>query len=67
MPTQAEPDEWIDQASVIARFGLDAPWLKRHRRLLRSRKILTTPSRKKSLFHARRLARLLDEGTARDR
>jgi hypothetical protein len=63
MPAQVEPDEWISAEQVSTRFGLDPQWLERHRRLLRSRKALSTPSRKQSLFHARRLARLLDDHT----
>jgi hypothetical protein len=62
---KVEPaDEWITPEEVGGRFGLDAQWLRRHRRLLRARKALTTPSRKKSLYHVARLRRLLEERTA---
>ena len=63
-PAPPAADEWISPAEVTRRFGLDPPWLKRHRRLLRSRKILANPSRKKSLYHVRRLVRFLDDRTA---
>lgn len=56
-----EPDEWISEQDVVTRFGLDAPWLKRHRPLLKARRILSCPSRKRSLYHARRLARYLED------
>jgi hypothetical protein len=63
-PAPPSPDEWISAEEVTRRFGLDPPWLTRHRRLLRGRKILATPSRKKSLYHLRRLARFLEDRTA---
>jgi hypothetical protein len=64
MPTKAEPEEWISAEEVTKRFGLDPPWLKRHRRLLRGRKILATPSRKKSVYSLRRLAAFLESQAA---
>ena len=58
-----ESDEWISEPDVITRFGLDALWLNRHRPLLKARRILSCPSRKRRLYHARRLARYLEDRT----
>jgi hypothetical protein len=58
---KVEADEWIGPEEVTKRFGLDLQWLRRHRAVLRSRRILSTPSRKKSLYHPKRLARYLEE------
>jgi len=57
----AEPFDWLSTASVILRFGLTERWLADHRRQLRLRGIVSKPSRKATLYHARRLARLLEE------
>jgi len=57
----AEPVDWLSTASVILRFGLTERWLADHRRQLRLRGIVSKPSRKTTLYHARRLARFLDE------
>jgi hypothetical protein len=59
-PAPPSPDEWISAEEVARRFSLDPQWLKRHRRLLRSRKILATPSRKKSVYSSRRMATFLE-------
>ena len=49
MPTKTESDEWIAEAAAIARFGLDATWLRRHRAALRARRIISG-SRKKRVI-----------------
>ncbi len=56
----AEP-EWLSREVVAARYGLNARWLADHRRQLRQRGIISKPSRKTTLYHARRLARFLEE------
>ena len=56
------PDpEWLSCEVVVARYGLSKRWLADHRRQLRQRGIVSKPSRKTTLYHARRLARFLDE------
>ena len=47
--------------AVIQRFGLSKRWLEEHRPDLRRRHIISKPSRKTTLYHARRLARFLEE------
>jgi hypothetical protein len=64
MPTKAALDEWISEAAVIARFGLDATWLKRHRTALRQRRIISG-SRKKRVYHPRRMAVFLEAQAGR--
>jgi hypothetical protein len=64
LPTKAEPDEWISEAAVIARFGLDAIWLRRHRAALRSRRIISG-SRKRRIYHARRMAAFFEAQASR--
>jgi hypothetical protein len=59
MPVKAEPDEWIAEAAVIARFGLDATWLRRHRAALRARRIISG-TRKKRFYHPRRMSTFLE-------
>ena len=56
------PDpEWLSREVVAARYGLNTRWLADHRRQLRQRGIISKPSRKTTLYHARRLARFLEE------
>jgi len=56
------PDpEWLSCEVVTARYGLSKRWLADHRRQLRQRGIASKPSRKTTLYHARRLTRFLDE------
>jgi hypothetical protein len=52
---------WLSVEAVVSGFGLTARWLEDHREDLRRRRILSKPSRKTTLYHARRLARFLDE------
>lgn len=54
-------EEWISADEVTRRFGLSARWLIAHRRLLFGRRIISRPSRKTTVYHARRMARLLEE------
>jgi hypothetical protein len=56
------PDpEWLSREIVTVRYGLSKRWLADHRRQLRLRGIVSKPSRKTTLYHARRLARFLEE------
>jgi hypothetical protein len=56
------PDpEWLSCEAVATRYGLGKHWLADHRRQLRQRGIISKPSRKTTLYHARRLARFLEE------
>jgi hypothetical protein len=64
-PAPPEPEEWLSAEQVGVRFGLSPAWLAAHRGLLRQRGIVSQPSRKTRVFHARRLARFL-ELSARD-
>jgi hypothetical protein len=52
---------WLSVEAVVSGFGLTPRWLEDHREDLRRRRILCKPSRKKKLYHARRLARFLEE------
>jgi len=53
--------EWLSREVVAARYGLSTRWLADHRRQLRQCGIISKPSRKTTLYHARRLARFLEE------
>jgi hypothetical protein len=53
--------EWLPTQRVVEQFGLSARWLAAHRRLLIGRRIISRPSRKTVVYHARRLARFLEE------
>ena len=59
-PQNPDP-EWLSCEAVAARYGLGKHWLADHRRQLRQRGIISKPSRKTTLYHARRLARFLEE------
>ena len=63
-PAPPSPDEWIAEAAVIAHFGLDATWLRRHRAALRGRRIISG-SRKKRVYHRRRILAFLDAQASR--
>ena len=56
----SEPEEWLPAEEVTRRFGLSTRWLTDHRRELRQLRIVSQPSRKTILYHARRLARFLE-------
>jgi hypothetical protein len=52
---------WMSVDAVTQQFGLSKHWLDDHRRDLQRRHIIAKPSRKTTLYHARRLARFLEE------
>ena len=52
---------WLSVETVVSGFGLTPRWLEDHRADLRRRHILSKPSRKTTLYHARRLTRFLEE------
>jgi hypothetical protein len=58
--TQSGP-YWLSVEAVVSGFGLTPRWLEDHREDLRRRHIISKPSRKATVFHARRLARFLEE------
>jgi hypothetical protein len=60
-PSNNFGSDWLSLEAATARFGLTERWLADHRRQLRLRGIVSKPSRKTTLYHARRLARFLDE------
>src|SRR5260370_21737276 len=51
--------EWLSVEGVSHRFGLGRRWLEDHCSELRRLGIVSKPSRKTTLFHARRLARFI--------
>jgi hypothetical protein len=51
---------WMSTDAVTQHFGLSRRWLEDHGQELRRRHIISKPSRKTTLFHARRLARFLE-------
>lgn len=59
--TEGGPEVWLSPDEVTRRFGLSARWLATHRRVLAGRRIISRPSRKTVVYHARRLARFLEE------
>jgi hypothetical protein len=56
-----EAEGWLSADEVARRFGLSARWLSAHRRVLAGRRIISRPSRKTAVYHAKRLARFLEE------
>jgi hypothetical protein len=65
-PTPAAPDEWITQAEVGRRFGLTPRWCRRHRTALREARIVSRlPGANVTLYHSRRLARLIESHATR--
>lgn len=59
--TEPQGPLWMSADAVTQQFGLSKQWLEDHRLDLRRRHIISKPSRKTTLYHARRLARFLDE------
>src|SRR5260370_18427126 len=55
-----QPSEWLSVDGVAQRFGLTRRWLEDHRSELRRLGVVSKPSRKTTLFHARRLAQLIE-------
>jgi hypothetical protein len=55
-----EPEQWLAEKQVTEGFGLTAEWLEDHQADLRAHKIISKPSRKVRLYHARRLVRYLE-------
>jgi hypothetical protein len=59
-PSEREIEEWLSAEQVQARFALPKRWLSDHMRELRSHRIVSRPSRKVVVFHARRFSRFLE-------
>lgn len=59
-PPERDAEEWLTASQVEARFGLPRRWLADHMRALRPHRIVSRPSRKVVVFHARRLSRFLE-------
>jgi hypothetical protein len=59
-PSERESEEWLSAEQVQVRFALPKRWLSDHMRELRAHRIVSRPSRKVIVFHARRLGRFLN-------
>jgi hypothetical protein len=65
-PDPPAPEEWITPAEVARRFGLTPRWCRRHRMALREARIVSRlPGAKITLYHTRRLARLIESHATR--
>jgi hypothetical protein len=59
-PPQREAEEWLNADQAEARFGLPKRWLSNHSPELRRLRIVSRPSHKQVVYHARRLSQFLE-------